>query len=79
MPWLMKSEPEEREPGVKFSVEDFEDVGTTHWDGVRNPEACKFMRERMKVGDPVLFYHSNCKIPGTLNYQQRRLPKFSEN
>jgi len=51
---------------VQFSAEDFESVGTTHWDGVRNPEACKFMREQMKVGDLVLFYHSNCKIPGVV-------------
>ncbi|KAF8309576.1 DUF55-domain-containing protein, partial [Clavulina sp. PMI_390] len=68
MPWLVKSEPEEREPGVKvsFSVDDFEAIGVTPWDGVRNPEACKSMRERMKIGDLVLFYHSNCKVPGTV-------------
>ncbi|KAF9516777.1 hypothetical protein BS47DRAFT_603558 [Hydnum rufescens UP504] len=62
--WLMKSEPEEREPGVKFSVDDFEAVKTTSWEGVRNPEACRMMKEKMRVGDRVLFYHSNCKIPG---------------
>jgi len=32
--------------------------------GVRNHEAKKIMKERMKLGDRVLFYHSNCKVPG---------------
>lgn len=31
---------------------------------MRNHEAKKIMKERMKVGDRVLFYHSNCKVPG---------------
>lgn len=65
--WLMKAEPDtrfERGIDVKFSVEDFERVGITHWDGVRNGEARNIMRDKMKVGQKVLFYHSNTKIPG---------------
>lgn len=58
--WLMKSEPE------SYSIEDLaaEPKKTTHWDGVRNYQARNFMRDDMKVGDMVLFYHSNAKPPG---------------
>ncbi|KAJ3025632.1 UNVERIFIED_CONTAM: hypothetical protein HDU68_006916 [Siphonaria sp. JEL0065] len=64
--WLMKAEPETRiEKGkdVKFSIRDLKAIGTSQWDGVRNYEARNNMR-RMKVDDIVLFYHSNCKVPG---------------
>lgn len=47
----------------QFSVDDFEAVKTTAWEGVRNAEARNLMKE-MAVGDKVLFYHSNCKTPG---------------
>ncbi|MDL2266542.1 EVE domain-containing protein [Desulfovibrio sp. OttesenSCG-928-G15] len=52
--WLMKTE-----PGC-FSLEDLENSpgGTTMWDGVRNYQARNFMRDAMRPGDPVLFYHS---------------------
>ena len=55
--WLMKSEPD------AFSIDDLEKVGTEPWNGVRNYQARNFMRS-MQVGDGVLFYHSNCKVPG---------------
>ncbi|TFK93634.1 DUF55-domain-containing protein [Polyporus arcularius HHB13444] len=64
--WLMKAEPDSRivkGKDVKFSVDDFEAVKTTPWEGVRNAEARNLMKE-MHVGDKVLFYHSNCKNPG---------------
>ncbi|KAH7101489.1 DUF55-domain-containing protein [Auriculariales sp. MPI-PUGE-AT-0066] len=63
----MKAEPDSRVvkgKDVKFSVDDFETAGTTAWEGVRSYEARNIMRDRMKVGDKVLFYHSNCKLPG---------------
>ncbi len=52
--WLVKSE-----PGV-FSFDDLLRAPnrTTHWDGVRNFAARNFLRDGMKVGDRVLFYHS---------------------
>jgi predicted RNA-binding protein with PUA-like domain len=56
--WLMKSEPED------FSIDDLERVGTEPWTGVRNYQARNFMRDGMQPGDGVLFYHSNCKVPG---------------
>jgi len=55
--WLMKSEPD------VYSIEDLEREGRTCWDGVRNYKARNNMRA-MRVGDEVLFYHSNAKPPG---------------
>lgn len=55
--WLMKSEPD------VYSIDDLERNGSTVWEGVRNYQARNFMRE-MKLGDLVLFYHSNAKPPG---------------
>ena len=58
--WLMKSEPDEcsiddvlAAPGRK-----------TAWSGVRNYQARNFMRDQMRIGDGVLFYHSSCEVPG---------------
>ena len=58
--WLMKSEPSE------FSIDDLVKAPkqSTSWFGVRNYQARNFMRDDMKVGDPVLFYHSSCPEPG---------------
>lgn len=55
--WLMKSEPED------FSIDDLARVGVEPWTGVRNYQARNFMRS-MKIGDGVLFYHSNADVPG---------------
>ncbi len=57
--WLMKSEPS------SFSLDDLKQMpkSTDHWDGVRNYQARNFMRDTMKIGDGVLFYHSNCPVP----------------
>ena len=56
----MKSEPSE------VSVDDVARMPkkTVPWFGVRNYQARNFMRDEMKVGDPVLFYHSSCEEPG---------------
>lgn len=67
--WLMKAEPDSRivkDKDVKFSIDDLKDMpnSTSQWDGVRNFEARNIMRDRMKSGHKVLFYHSNCKTPG---------------
>ena len=56
--WLMKSEPDEA------SIDDLAREGTLPWTGVRNYQARNFMRDQMKVGDGVLFYHSSCPQPG---------------
>ncbi len=58
--WLMKSEPTE------CGIDDL--AAATHqtvpWVGVRNYQARNFMRDEMRVGDGVLFYHSSCPEPG---------------
>lgn len=58
--WLMKSEPE------SFSIDDLARAPkkTTCWDGVRNYQARNMLRDQMKKGDLVFFYHSNCEVPG---------------
>ncbi len=56
--WLMKSEPEEA------SIDDLVRLGRLPWTGVRNHQARNFMRDAMRVGDGVLFYHSSCPEPG---------------
>jgi len=55
--WLMKSEPH------VYPFEQLVADGSTHWDGVRNYQARNMMRDDMKMGDLVLFYHSNFKPP----------------
>jgi predicted RNA-binding protein with PUA-like domain len=56
--WLMKTEPD------VFSFEDLKKKKTEPWSGVRNYQARNFMRDDMKVGDLIFFYHSSCEIPG---------------
>ena len=58
--WLMKSEPEEA------SIDDLAAARgkSVAWFGVRNYQARNFMRDQMKVGDKVFFYHSSCAEPG---------------
>ena len=58
--WLMKSEPD------VFGIDHLKTAPdkTEHWDGVRNYQARNMMRDDMKKGDQVFFYHSNCKEPG---------------
>ena len=62
--WLMKSEPD------VFGIEHLEKMGTEHWDGVRNYQARNMMRDEMKIGDGVFFYHSNCKEPGIVGVME---------
>jgi predicted RNA-binding protein with PUA-like domain len=58
--WLMKSEPDE------VSIDHLAKAKqqTVAWFGVRNYQARNFMRDQMRVGDGVLFYHSSCAEPG---------------
>ena len=58
--WLMKSEPSD------VSIDDLAALPgqTVAWYGVRNYQARNFMRDQMRVGDKVLFYHSSCAEPG---------------
>ena len=58
--WLMKSEPSD------VSIDDLAKMPnqTVDWYGIRNYQARNFMRDQMSIGDGVLFYHSNCNVPG---------------
>lgn len=56
--WLMKSEPD------CYSIDHLKKDGTASWDGVRNYQARNFLRDEIKKGDGVLFYHSNASPPG---------------
>ncbi len=58
--WLVKSEPD------CYPYEQLEREGRTMWDGVRNYQARNFMRDEMRVGDPVLYYHSSTAVPGVV-------------
>ena len=52
--WLFKSEPD------CYSIDDLKKDKTTFWDGVRNYQARNLLRDSIKVGDGILFYHSSC-------------------
>lgn len=58
--WLFKSEPD------CFSYKDLENAPnqTTGWDGIRNYQARNFLRDDVKYGDGVIYYHSNAEPPG---------------
>ncbi len=56
--WLMKSEPD------AYSIDDMRKDRRDMWDGIRNYQARNTMRDDMKIGDEIFFYHSNCKEPG---------------
>jgi len=55
--WLMKSELD------VYNLDHLKADGTEPWDGIRNYEARNIMRDKMKPGDLILYYHSNCKPP----------------
>ena len=56
--WLFKSEPD------AYSIDALARDKAEWWDGVRNYQARNFMRDDMRIGDGVLYYHSSCAVPG---------------
>jgi predicted RNA-binding protein with PUA-like domain len=72
--WLMKSEPDE------FSIDDLVAAPgrTTPWFGVRNYLARNYMRDIMRVGDDVLFYHSSCPEPGIAGLAKVSSPAYPD-
>lgn len=56
--WIVKSEPD------VYGIDNLKKDKTTQWDGVRNYQARNFLRDEFKVGDLVIFYHSNSEPPG---------------
>jgi len=72
--WLVKSEPS------AYSIDDLMHDKITHWDGVRNYQARNYMRDEMKLGDKVLFYHSNAEptaVVGVCEVAKEGYPDFS--
>jgi predicted RNA-binding protein with PUA-like domain len=72
--WLMKSEPD------VFSFKDLKSrpKKTEPWNGVRNYQARNFMRDEMKTGDLILFYHSSCEIPGVAGLARVSSPPYPD-
>ena len=70
----MKSEPSD------CSIDDLAAMKdqTVAWYGVRNYQARNFMRDRMRIGDGVLFYHSNCKEPGIAGIAEVASPAYPD-
>ena len=69
--WLFKSEPE------AYSIDDLVKDGSTFWDGVRNFQARNLLRDEIRIGDRVLFYHSNVEpmaIMGTMEVTKAGYP-----
>jgi len=72
--WLVKSEPS------AYSIDDLMHDKIKHWDGVRNYQARNYMRDEMKLGDKVLFYHSNAEptaVVGVCEVAKEGYPDFS--
>jgi predicted RNA-binding protein with PUA-like domain len=72
--WLMKSEPDECSIDDALAAKD----RLTPWSGVRNYQARNFMKDRMKVGDGVLFYHSSCPEPGIAGLAEVASPAYPD-
>jgi predicted RNA-binding protein with PUA-like domain len=72
--WLLKTEP------TSYSIAHLERDGKTTWEGVRNYQARNYMRDDMRPGDPVLFYHSNTEpigVAGLARVSRTGLPDLT--
>lgn len=72
--WLMKSEPDECSIDAALAAP----KKTVPWTGVRNYLARNYMRDQMKVGDGVLFYHSSCPQPGIAGMAEVASPAYPD-
>ncbi len=70
--WLLKSEPE------VYSIDDLARDGSTCWDGVRNYQARNYMRDEMRIGDGILFYHSNVQPTGIAGIARVSRPAYPD-
>ena len=72
--WLMKSEPSD------VSIDDLASMPdqTVAWYGVRNYQARNFMRDQMRVGDGVFFYHSSCPEAGIAGIAEVSSPAYPD-
>jgi predicted RNA-binding protein with PUA-like domain len=70
--WLMKSEPD------VYSIDDLKRDRSTAWVGVRNYQARNFMRDQMRPGDRVFFYHSSCDEPAIAGIAEVSKPAYPD-
>lgn len=72
--WLMKSEPQE------FGIHHLKAMPkkTDHWDGIRNFQARNMLRDDLRQGDQVFFYHSNCEEPGIVGIMEVVRPGYPD-
>lgn len=72
--WLMKSEP------AAFSFDDLKSrpEGVEPWDGVRNFKARNFLRDEIREGDGVLFYHSSIPVPAIVGIARVVRPGYPD-
>jgi predicted RNA-binding protein with PUA-like domain len=73
--WLMKSEPD------VYSIDDLKRDRREPWDSIRNYQARNMMRDDMRIGDKIFFYHSNCKeigITGIMKVASEPYPDFTQ-
>ncbi|BDI04900.1 EVE domain-containing protein [Sphaerotilus microaerophilus] len=72
--WLMKIEPDE------CSIDELARLPgqTVAWTGVRNYQARNFMRDAMRIGDGVLYYHSSCPEPGIAGLAEVASPAYPD-
>ena len=70
--WLIKSEP------TCYSIDDLGRDKKTAWGGVRNFQARNFMRDDMKVGDSVIFYHSSATPPSAVGVAEVASSAYSD-
>jgi len=75
--WIFKSEPDE------FGIDQLaaQDRKTARWDGIRNYQARNNLRDLVRKGDRVLFYHSSCKeigVAGTMEVVKAAYPDPSQ-
>ena len=71
--WLFKSEPSD------YSFEDLMKDKETEWEGIRNYQARNFIRDKIKIDDEILFYHSMISAPhvvGIAKVTSKAYPDF---
>ena len=70
--WLFKTEPS------TYSIDDLKRDKKTLWSGVRNYQARNMLRDEVKKGDVVLFYHSSCAVPAVVGLAEVVKEGFSD-
>ncbi|MCB1695073.1 MAG: EVE domain-containing protein [Pseudomonadales bacterium] len=72
--WIFKSEPDE------FGIDHLaaQKNQTARWDGIRNYQARNNLRDLVRQGDGVLFYHSSCRDIGVAGSMEVVKPAYPD-